>query len=375
MRWYDLTLRKQGAATIWQPTPTGDGFTQASTGSTFASYVTGPNGSGVNLSGALNIEFDCVVTPWDSTQGAMKVLVWGVGLKMLSQAANLTGSSFVLQAGMKPGLPLATASYNAGQGGLIASGIVLQSYGQWQGVNQWLELICYPSVAQPTTSNIDFTWKVGQSLSAALATTLSAAFAGQGFTTINTSNISATLVPPNDQRHTVTTLQAFASWLAQYTSALGQPTYGGAYSGVRIYTNGNAMIAADGQGAVGGKQFSLAFQDLIGQPTWLTSVEIGFKTVLRADITVGNTVTLPQGLQSPYLLTTPGVAYPNTPAAATLTFAGPYLITEVHHFANFRQPDGDSWATAYKAVPQNFFGVQGSGNTLVNQTYYGNGGT
>jgi len=31
-------------------------------------------------------------------------------------------------------------------------------------------------------------------------------------------------------------------------------------------------------------------------------------------------------------------------------FKGSFLVNEVHHFGNLRQPDADSWATAFSAV-------------------------
>jgi hypothetical protein len=167
---------------------------------------------------------------------------------------------------------------------------------------------------------------------------------------INTNNISTLLIPKNTQVGVYTTLQSFSSWLTQFTKALGQPTYGKSYGGVRIVINGNTMTAYDGQGPVAPKTIPLAFNDMIGQPTWLAPTEISVKTVLRADIQTGNFITFPPGIQSPYALTTSGVAYPNAPAASKTAFQGSFVVNEIHQFAHFRQPDADSWSTAIRAA-------------------------
>ena len=44
---------------------------------------------------------------------------------------------------------------------------------------------------------------------------------------------------------------------------------------------------------------------------------------------------------------------PATAAAkSSTTFTGNFVITEVHHFGNFRQPDANSWVTVINAVVQ-----------------------
>jgi hypothetical protein len=348
LRFYNLILQPPGSAQIWQPTPTGDGFTLGTVGSTFTSFAPGPGGvGGQSIPGALDIEFDSIITPWDVIQGGTKITIWGVGLGMISQAANLNGSSFLLIAGMKPGLPLATLAYNAGQGGPIARGTIYQAYGNWQATNQSLELICNPGVVLPPLENISLSWQRGQPLSSALATTLYNAFHSLGFQ-ISTNNISSLLVPKSTQTGIYNTLQSFASWLTPFTKALGAPTYGKSYGGVQIVINGNQISAYDGQGPVIAKTIPLAFNDMIGQPTWLSATEVSVKTMLRADIQTGNFITFPPGIQSPYALTTSGVAYPNVPAASKTAFQGKFFVNEIHQFAHFRQPDADSWATAIR---------------------------
>ena len=121
MRYYDLVLRN-AAGKIYQPTSNGNGFALVTSGSTFTSQIPNPNGGGgtINNPGALNVEFDVVGSPFSAPQGNSHIKIWGVGLHMIGQARQLAGASFALSAGMKPGLPLATAQ--APQAGLIAQG-------------------------------------------------------------------------------------------------------------------------------------------------------------------------------------------------------------------------------------------------------------
>ena len=129
--------------------------------------------NGQTLPGALNIEFDLPVYSFDAFEGQQFIRVWGVGLQMLGQAANLNGQNFQLYAGMQKGLPLA----NPAQAGLIAQGQVFQAFGNWEGVNQTLDLIINPGLAGPgQTQNIAWNWTANTSLSGALSTTLNQAF-------------------------------------------------------------------------------------------------------------------------------------------------------------------------------------------------------
>ena len=146
---------------------------------------------------------------------------------------------------------------------------------------------------------------------------------------------------------------AFAKWLNSYTAKLGAQSQGAGYPGISIITVGNSIYAFDGAGLVPAKTVPLDFQDLVGQPTWIDVNTILFPTVLRGDINYGDAVQFPKGILLPYALTSPEAAYPNSPAASSLTFSGNFTVNEIHHFANFRAPDAASWNTTYKAIYQN----------------------
>lgn len=120
MRYYSLTLSDAKTGQVFKPTATGNGFIKTAGGSTFTSFV-----NGRTIPGALNIEFDLPTAPQHIAQGMGYVKVWGVGLGMINQAADLNGANISLAAGMKPGLPLATAA--APQAGLLVQGTVYQA--------------------------------------------------------------------------------------------------------------------------------------------------------------------------------------------------------------------------------------------------------
>lgn len=336
MRYYSLTLASSSGQ-VYTVDPSSGGFTQSGAGPTFTSFA-----NGVNIPGALQLEFDIPVVAFDSPQGNGLIRVWGVGLQMIGQAANLNGAQFTLSAGMQKGLPLA----NPAQAGIVVQGSVYQAFGNWQGVNQTLDLIVQSSDITPL-NGIAFNWAPGTTLQNALTTTLNQAFPSYK----QDIKISSNLQPYNGstQVGSYKTLFQFCSYLLGITQASGQPTYGPQYPGVQMTIVGSTIKVFDGTQAPTAVQ--IAFQDLIGQPTWINPGTVNFKTVLRSDIAVGSTIQFPQGIIAPFALTSAAAAAPNAPARSKTVFQGQFNVIEVHHFANFRQPDADSWNTTFSAVP------------------------
>lgn len=339
MRYYDLKITNPTSGAVWQPSTKSLGLIQAQGGSTFTSFV-----NGQTLPGALNVEFDIPVYPFAQPQGNAILRVWGVGLPMIGQAAQLAFQNFSLSAGMQKGLPLA----NPAQAGVIAQGQIFQSFGNWQGVNQTLDMILYPGCAA-SGQDIHFSWTKNTPLGSAISSTLSAAFPSY---TVKV-NVSNNLLSDTTQAGHYTTLAEFADHVLQISQQIGQPIFNTksyTYPGVNISVNGNTLYVSDGQGAAAEKLVELAFQDLIGQPTWIDPLTVTFKTTLRADIAVGNLVKFPLGVQAPYALTSAAAAAPNAPASSKTAFQGTFSVIEAHHYANFRQPDAESWNTTYSAV-------------------------
>lgn len=118
------------------------------------------------------------------------------------------------------------------------------------------------------------------------------------------------------------------------------------YSGTQIsFDDGVTMRAFDG--TVPRAPKLIAFQDLVGQPTWIAPAVIQAKFVLRGDLDINDTITLP-----PSLVGTSAAAMTSlsgNPANMT-TFSGNYVIQSIHHWGNFRQPDSSAWATVVDMI-------------------------
>ena len=337
MRYYSIIISDPVSGQVYQPDPNGGGFVKGKAGPTFTSYA-----NGQTIPGALNIELDMPVVAFDSPQGNGLVRVWGVGLQMIGQASDLSGANITISAGMQKGLPLA----NPAQAGIIVQGSVYQAFGNWQGINQTLDLVVQCSSLAPD-NGIAFNWESGTPLQSALSTTLSQAFPNYK----QDIKVGGNLQTPNDsaQIGTYRSLGQFCSYLRGISQKAGQPVYGDQYPGVLVTIVGNTIKVYDGTQQQ--TPVKLAFQDLIGQPTWINPATVNFKTVLRSDIAVGSTIQFPQGIVAPFALTSAAAAAPNSPARNKTVFQGVFSVVEVHHFANSRQPDADSWNSTFSAVP------------------------
>ncbi len=337
MRYYDLTLTDPASGLVWQPTVNGLGLSLKAGGTTFTSYV-----GGQTLPGALNIEFDIPVYQFATPQGSSMLRVWGIGLTTIGQGTQLAGAGFTLKGGMKAGLPLA----NPNQSGLLVQGTVFQAFGNWQGVEQTLDLILNPGITV-RGQDIALVWKAGMPLATALATTFAQAF--PGYTA--QINVSPNLTTNYDQSGHYSSPAAFGIAVLERSQKIGMQVYGKNYPGVMISVSGTNIVATDGSTPPVPKV--LAFTDLIGQPTWVGVSTVNFKTVMRNDIAIGDTIQFPQGVLAPYALLTPDASYPNAPARSRTIFHSSFFVNEVHHFGNFRQPDAESWTTAISAVAIN----------------------
>lgn len=283
--------------------------------------------AGLSLRGALNIELDIPVVPYAVPMGSGFVRVWGVSLTAISQSSNLNGKLIRVFGGMSKGLPLA----NPSQSGLLVEGIVQQAFGNWEGVNQSLDLIIQPATGLPTLPlNLVLQWVKGQQLSEVIRNTVSTAFPGY----TSEISISDRLVLPADEIAYFQTLAQFA----QQIKLTSQKIIGGDYSGVEVVIRQKQIVVYDGTTQTTPKQ--ILFTDLIGQPTWINAGQIMTKCVMRADLTLGDFVKLPPG----QIVTTPQ-SYSQYRSGSA--FQGVYQIDQIRHIGNFRQADGASWVTTF----------------------------
>jgi hypothetical protein len=342
MRYYDLKISDPATGLVFKPSRTSDGFTKSPGGSTFTSWVQGPTGIMQTDPGALDIQFEMPVTAQHEPRGKQYICVYGVGLRMIGQSADLNGMAFSLSGGMKPGLPLA----NPSQAGLLASGQIYASYGNWESTEQTLNLVVNPGGLVPQ-NGVCFNWPAGTSLASALQMSFAQAFPQYQ----PSIAISPSYLLNHQEGGTYPDFATFADFIHELTSNLGaQFTANPDFDGVSMIISGPRIIVFDA--TTRARTTQLVFTDLLGQPTWLEPAAINFKTVLRADISVGDLIRFPpQGLISPFVLTAPGAAAPNVPSRSKTVFQGPFQVREMYHFANFRQPSGESWVTSFIASP------------------------
>ena len=138
--------------------------------------------------------------------------------------------------------------------------------------------------------------------------------------------------------------------------AVGKIVGGGSandYKGISIYAVKDKLILHDGTKAMG--TVTLDFDDLIGQPTWVSPGKINFMTPMRHDIYPTMDVTLPDDtLQfvSPDPVNTYNGKDQKGYLARSLatTFQGSFHVSDVQVIGDSRHPAGESWALSVNAL-------------------------
>lgn len=286
------------------------------------------NSLGQTIPGALNIEIDIPTYTMAEPSGSAYVKIWGVSLDEIGQAYDLNNKNIEVYAGMQKGLPLA----NPKQSGLILQGVISQAFGNWQGVEQSLDFVVNViggSGVDP--KNISLNWRKGQTLGDSIKASLAIAFPDYQ----SEINTSSNLILNQDEIGYYETITQFAD----YVKIVSQHILGAdGYHGVDILVQNKKFIVYDGTKPTSPKIIN--FIDLIGQPTWIEFAKINFKCVMRADLNVGDYITLPQGQA-----TTTQASY--SQFKDNTAFSGVFQIDTVRHVGNFRQPDASSWVTVY----------------------------
>ncbi len=319
MRYYDLSVTLGGAQVErWTSHPNG---------------LTAPPDPG-----ALNVEFDLLASDYATPQGASSITIEGVPLASLFQAQQFAGMSVSLKAGMGAGLPLA----NPKQAGLLLAGSIFQSFGNWVGTDMTLDFVIVPSTYTfETPGNFVLNWPANTPLTSAIAATLKAAYPNAK----QTIQISPNLMLPNAEWGYYHTLTQFAQAILSLTQGTLTPDY----PGVTITMQGGQFFVYDG--TTEGPNTALVFTDFIGQPTWIDSNVMQLKTVLRADLQLGQTITMPAGLQNqPGIVSTTAGSMPSN-NKYTSAFQNNFTITQVRHIGNFRSPDAGQWASIFNCSP------------------------
>ena len=314
MRYYDLTLTPKGATTP------------------FRQFTSHPGGT--FDPGALNVEFDMPILPYDTPSGGVTITVEGVSLQDLNQQQQFAGMTLSLKAGMKAGLPLA----NPAQAGLIVTGDVFQAFGNWEGTEQTVDFVLLPSIyTNDNPGNIVLHWRAGVPHATALAQTLSVAYPGVPVS----MNISDNIVNNYD-------VVAHYSTLDQLGRFIGDFTERNFDSRVRIAIQAGKITVSDDTFQPAPVQ--LNFNDFIGQPTWIEPQVIQIKTAMRADLSVGSIVKMPEGLQNaPGIIGTTAASLPSSLKYQS-TFKNTFQVKELRQIGNFRSRDAANWCTVLNCV-------------------------
>lgn len=291
--------------------------------------------------GAHQIEFEIFAAPFSQPVGdlASTLKIRGPALQDLYSSSFL-GMNLDLYAGMSKGLPLANPTQ---QGALIKDGTIWQSYGNWIGTDMTLDFVVLAlgnSNAKP--ANLVFDWTAGTPLSYAISASLTTAYPNlkQSIT------ISPNIVLAHDEKGVYETLSQFARYLEGITVGL----FGTNYIGVQIVLQQDRFVVYDNSGQ--SNPIQIAFTDLVGQPTWVSSNIVQITTVMRGDIQAGNYVQLPQGIlgQPGFVITVP---QSQSQARSQSGFQGPLYVQQIRHIGSFRDPAGTSWVSVFNCAITN----------------------
>jgi hypothetical protein len=316
MRYYDISITPKGG--------------------TSPSFAWGSHPGGRFDPGALNVMFDMPVIPYGVPVGGQTVIIEGVPLEVISQANDFVGSQVVIRGGMQKGLPLA----NPAQAGVLVSGEILQSFGNWEGTEMSLSIVVYPSrYTQKNKGNIVLNWRAGQPLAEALRSCLSIAYPDMPISI----NIGSNLVLDNDEPHAAGTLDALADYIGDFTEQHFQQR-------VTITIQAGKIVIYDR--TYQPSPIQINFTDLIGQPTWVEPKIMQMKTVMRADLQIGSIITMPKGMQNtPGLVATWPQSMPSSVKYQS-AFQNDFFVREVRHIGNFRSPDSSDWCTVLSCVTE-----------------------
>jgi hypothetical protein len=246
--------------------------------------------------------------------------------------------------------PVSVGGGGAGGGGFDMSGLGVDT----PGMGGDLFGGGVPGLSAPL--NLIHNLMPNMSLSSAIQETLSKAFPGANVVT----NIHPGLKLPYQDAGMYQNMKQYAGYLKNLSqSVLGTKNYNGIQSSshdgtLNIWDGTQPPIA---QGVV-------SVIDLIGQPGWIDQQRVHVKCVLRADLHIGDSFTLPPGIPmgvsaTANVLGADGAA---SPQRGHVTVEGMvFRIYRILHVGDFRSPHGADWSTNYEAQVASEGGVSPPG--------------
>jgi len=309
----------------------------------------------VGRSGALDIQFDVQsMGAGLMTADTCTVTIRGLPLSVLVQSVNLYNAIVTVYAGFdKTGLPLARAQ--AIHYGMILRGQVFVPFANWQGINQSLNLglINYtPVIASNDPFFFILAGQQGEDLETVALRGLLGAFPGAK---INTKVMQGLILPETVSAVPYQSLAAYSNAINSLSRSIANKN---GYGGIKIYAQKDFVVMTDFSAGIGASVVTLT--ELIGQPTWVGLNTLSIKVPMRADLNVGDTLTLQAPTQAsakgPYGAV--GAVLTNNAGAAQLaaqgitTFSGNFVISSIRHVGAFRDTSPDSWVTIVEAITE-----------------------
>lgn len=278
---------------------------------------------------ALRVEFDIPVYSYDAPGGLARVKIYGVDFPDIQAQSDLNGANIEVYGGMAKGLPLA----NPAQAGILVKGSVFQCFGNWVGRETSLELFI---VAKAPSVNLAYKWPKGGSLEAAVRQVLNIAYPGSNVT----GGFDPSLVYTEEQPFAYQNLAQLSKFVFDTSRTINTSPN---YLGAKIVQTPKGFLLYDGTNQPVAKQIS--YLDMVGNATWLENQVMQVMCVMRADLTPGDIIKMPQGSnqinqQSSFS------QYRNKAA-----FQGNFLLRNLRHLGDSRQLSAESWVTVIDAIP------------------------
>jgi hypothetical protein len=339
MRYYLIKITSRDAGASNSP-----GSGASVKGKLLANWTSHPRGRNDRADpGALQVDLDLAINSADA-DAPLALRVWGLPLKTIADTSSLFNAEIDISAGFATGLPLATlASEYAGP---IFRGTIVKAFGTWEGTDTRLDLYLTRTTDAPpaggpnpqrTNKPLTIDWKRDTPLEKPLRAALSAAFPQMKIA----MEISDRIVARQNQPGIFASMDSFALWVRR----ISQDILGGGAYGVSIVPDLGQLRVFDGT-KPGGTAKRIDPNVLIGQPTWFDPATVIFKTVMRADLKVGDTITLPKTF---YNGSVAASAQGSSAATGQLGITGSFTIGTVRHIGSFRQPTADAWVSVFTA--------------------------
>jgi hypothetical protein len=322
--------------------------------------------------GALRVDFDLPVvfqTPGGSSDssglsgdvGLAHLRIYGIPISEIAQSADYTWKPIKIYGGMGEGLPLAKPE----QSGLLVDGLIVRSWANWIGtlLTHDFSISGNPQAPNQFARNFVHNPAQGESLSSSVPRAVQNS--GTGLTA--QMNIHPDLAYSFSAPGVYPNLSTFADNLNTISrNIMNDPEY----LGIRARVSGNTVYFYDFTQPAN-KTTTIDYTDLVGQPTWISPNTLQITCVLRADLSLGDAITLPplQGSVSSGL-SAPGSEIPPS-LRNTLLFEGNFGVLQIRHVGNYKSPDALQWVTiitayttttpSYASPPPNFRKTQGPG--------------